>query len=361
MHTTAALSRGPASTFTLEEVELADLRPDEVLVRLVAVGICHTDLTTKATSAPDAPALYGHEGAGVVEQVGSAVTGIETGDHVLLSYNNCGTCAQCLAGRRAYCAHFTELNSSGGRLDGTSPVSQSGEAVWANFFGQSSFARHAIANRENVVVVPRDVDLAAAAPLGCGFQTGAGAVSNVLRPTADSTLVVYGAGGVGIAAVMAAHALGVQTIIAVDLSEPRRQLAAELGATHVLDGADPALVDRIREITGGGATHAFDTTSVPSVIRGAALALGALGVLVVVGIGNPEISFDAVDLIVGGKTVRGCIEGDADSRKFIPQLLEWHAQGKFPIEKVITRYRFEQINTAVADAAGAVIKPVLEF
>jgi aryl-alcohol dehydrogenase len=359
--TTAALSYGPAEPFTLHTVELSPPRDNEVLVRLEAVGICHTDLGSKAFSPDGTPALFGHEGAGVIEAVGSAVSGLAVGQKVLMSYNSCGVCAQCSHGHRAYCEQFNMLNASGARPDGSTPVSIGGEPVRSAFFGQSSFARHAIATVENVVPVDDDVDLSLAAPMGCGFQTGAGAVVNVLRPTSASRVVVYGAGGVGMAAVMAARAMGAETVIAVDLSARRRELALEIGATHALDGADENLSDEMRKITGGGATHALDTTAVPAVITGAVQTLAPLGTLVLVGIGAPEVALNVLDLIGSGKTVRGCIEGDATPSELIPRLLAWQREGKFPVERIISTYPFEDINDAVADMREAVVKPVLRF
>ncbi|EKX68772.1 NAD(P)-dependent alcohol dehydrogenase [Streptomyces ipomoeae] len=361
MRTQAAVSYGPDTGFTIEDVEISDPRPDEILVRLTAAGICHTDLATKALMPAGVPAVYGHEGAGIVEATGADVTGVRAGDRVVLSYNSCGACARCAAGRRVYCERFVALNNAGRRPDGSSTLSRQGGDVWSSFFGQSSFARHALATRENIVVVPEDTDLVAAAPMGCGFQTGAGSVVNLLRPTPDSSLVVYGAGGVGLAAVMAAAALGTGTVIAVDLSKERRALATELGATHALDGASADLVEQIRDLTAGGATHGFDTTGVPGVIRNAALALAPLGSLVVVGLGSADIGVDVMDLIGGGKTIRGSIEGDANPHELVPLLLDWHAQGRFPADRVISTFAFEDIDEAVARMRADVVKPVLTF
>nr|WP_238553879.1 NAD(P)-dependent alcohol dehydrogenase [Gordonia sp. KTR9] len=361
MRTIAALSHGPGTPFVLSEVDLASLQDTEVLVRIEAAGICHTDVSFKEFSAVNSPALYGHEGAGIVEAVGAAVTDVTVGAKVLVSYNSCGTCPQCIAGNRAYCENFLVLNASGSRTDGTSTVSVDGSPVYSSFFGQSSFARHAIATRENVVVVADEVDLTIAAPMGCGFQTGAGSVVNVLRPDSSSAVVVFGAGGVGMAAIMAARAVGAPTVVAVDLSQRRREIALDVGATHVLDGADGNLVDQIVEITGGGATHALDTTAVPTVIASAAAALRALGTLVTVGIGTPEITINIADLINSGKSIRGSIEGDSDPHSMIPLLLAWHGEGKFPVEKLIDVFPFEQINDAITGMRDAVIKPVLTF
>ncbi|TDZ78299.1 Aryl-alcohol dehydrogenase [Mycobacteroides salmoniphilum] len=353
MKVTAALSRSAESPFALEEVELDGPRPDEVLVKIHATGLCHTDLTFKAQV--PIPAVLGHEGAGVVEAVGDEVTHIRPGDHVVLSYRSCGQCRQCGAGERAYCSRGTRLNLSGTRLDGSSTLSQNGNGLFGSFFGQSSFAQYALAAADNTVVIDASTDLATAAPLGCGLQTGAGAVLNVLTPEPDSRLVVFGAGGVGLAAVMAAKAIGVQTIIAVDLVASRRDKAVTLGATHTVDPAaeDVASVAR-------GATHALDTTANPDVIATALGLLRQRGVLVLVGLGASRGTIDLTDLMYGGKIIRGCIEGDANPQEFIPELLRMHAEGRFPIESLISRYPVHAIDQAVADArSGAAIKPVL--
>ncbi|TMR98438.1 NAD(P)-dependent alcohol dehydrogenase [Nonomuraea basaltis] len=362
MKITAAVSRGPRQPFVLEEVELAEPGDGEILVRMVASSICHTDLATKGMLPDGLPFVLGHEGAGVVEQVGSAVEGVRPGDHVLLSYRSCGACGRCSAGRAAYCERFVPLNTQGTRADGSALLTQAGAPVMGSFFGQSSFATHAVTTPDNTVVVPRDVDLTTSAPLGCGVQTGAGAVLNVLRPGADARFVVYGAGGVGLAALMAAKAAGASRIVAVDPVESRRALAVELGATAVIDPAGDDVVAAVRDHTGGGATHALDTTAVPAVIGQGVQALDAGGVLILVGIGIPEVTIDAQDLIAGGKTVRGSIEGDAVPADFLPRLLRMRANGSLPVEKLITTYPFEEIGQAIADTrAGVAVKPVLVF
>ncbi|MFA4081025.1 NAD(P)-dependent alcohol dehydrogenase [Mycobacteroides salmoniphilum] len=353
MKVTAALSRSAESPFTLEEVELDGPRPDEVLVKIHATGLCHTDLTFKAQV--PIPAVLGHEGAGVVEAVGDEVTHIRPGDYVVLSYRSCGECRQCGAGERAYCSRAARLNLSGTRLDGSSTLSQNGNGLFGSFFGQSSFAQYALAAADNTVVVDASTDLATAAPLGCGLQTGAGAVLNVLTPEPDSRLVVFGAGGVGLAAVMAAKAIGVHTIIAVDPVASRRDKAVALGATRTVDPTTEDVSSVAR-----GATHALDTTANTDVIATALGLLRQRGVLVLVGLGASRGTIDLTDLMFGGKVIRGCIEGDANPQEFIPELLRMHAEGRFPIESLISRYPARAIDQAVADArSGAAIKPVL--
>jgi aryl-alcohol dehydrogenase len=365
MKITAALSYGPDEPFLLEPVELDAPREGEVLVRIVASGICHTDLHFQnALPAEDGPYVFGHEGAGVVEATGPGVTGIRPGDKVVLSYNHCDACAQCRAGRPAYCKVYAKLNLPGPREDGTYTLRRAADRtpVAGGFCGQSSFATHVLAPIACVVVVEPDTDLITAAPLGCGVQTGAGAVLNVLRPEAGSRLVVYGTGAVGCAAVMAARATDVGTIIAVDPLPGRREAALRLGADTVLDPTAVDVVKAVRELTDGGVSHALDTSGVPSVIADAARALGRAGTLALVGLGAPELTLNVQDLVLTGKTLRGSVEGDATPRDFIPRLLRLHAEGLLPLEDIITTYPFQDIATAVSDTtAGRTIKPVLLF
>jgi len=363
MQITAALSRGLESPFSCEPVELDRPGPGEILVRTVATGICHTDLLFSSIPPGEAgPIVLGHEGAGVVDAVGPGVHGIEPGDHVLLSYRRCGGCRSCRAGRPTYCTTFAELNSSGARLDGSTPLSQDGKPVRAAFFGQSSFATHCLATVDNTVVVDRSLDLTVLAPFTCGFQTGAGAVLNVLQPGDASSFVVYGAGAVGLAALLAARDHGVGTIVAVEPVAGRRDLALKLGATAVVDPGADDVVAAVRSHTSGGSSHALDTTGAPLVLRQALTALGPGGALVAVGLGAPDVTIDIIDIIGGGKTLRGCIEGDADPYTFLPRLIDLYSAGRFPVDELVARYPFPQIGAAVeASVSGAVVKPVLVF
>ena len=274
MRIRAAISVGPAAPFEIADVELDEPRSDEVLVELRAVGVCHSDLTMKAVW-PEAisPIVLGHEGAGVVVTVGADVTAVRPGDHVVLSYRSCGACPECAGGHQPYCRDFRTLNGTGTRPDGSATMRRNGSRVYASYFGQSSFASHALAYESNVVVVGEEIDFGVAAPLGCGVQTGAGTVLNVLAPPPEASLVVFGTGGVGLSAVMAARASGVGTIIAVDPVRHRRQLAAELGASTTIDPGADDVVGVIRWLTGAGATHAIDTTANGAVINQAIEAL----------------------------------------------------------------------------------------
>lgn len=363
MRINAALSAGPDTPFEIAEVELDEPRADEVLVKIVAVGVCHSDLTMKAVwPAEISPIVLGHEGAGVVEAVGSEITAVKPGDHVVLSYNSCGSCPECDRGQRPYCRNFRSRNGIGTRPDGSMTMARNGSPVYGSYFGQSSFASHALAYESNVVAIGEGIDLVTAAPLGCGVQTGAGTVLNVLRPAQDASLAVFGAGAVGLSAVMAAHAQGVATIIAIDPVPGRRELASELGASQTLDPAGDDVVDTVRELTGGGVTHAIDTTAKGAVINQAISALAPRGTLALLGIGIPDFEMDVRAVISGGKTIRGVIEGDSVPQQFIPQLIGLHEAGRLPLEKLVRSYLFEQIDRAFGDAAsGATIKPVLIF
>jgi aryl-alcohol dehydrogenase len=364
MRTRAAVVERPGAEFTVVEVDVDGPRADEVLVRIVATGLCHTDLSLRDTLPAEMfPRVFGHEGAGVVEAVGADVRGIAVGDHVVLSLASCGACSRCRAGQVGYCDQTLVLNYMGMRLDGSTTCSRDGAPVFASFLGQSSFAEHAVVSASSCVVVDPALDLTRAAPYGCGFQTGAGAVLNVLQPGPDDSVVVFGAGAVGLAAVAAAHSTGAR-VVAVDLNPARLEAAERMGAVPV----DPAhlagtsLVDHVKELTGGGATGAVETTAVPDVLTDAVRVLGTRGTLVVLGLdmAHPEFAVDAVDLLQSGKVVRGSIEGDSDPATMVPRLLALAAAGRFPVDPLLTTYPFAEINAAAADAlAGRVVKPVL--
>ncbi len=364
MRTTVAIVEEQGGDFVLDEVDLDGPRADEVLVRIVATGLCHTDLTLRGFLPPEMfPNVFGHEGAGVVEEVGADVSGIEVGDHVVLSFRSCRACARCAAGEVGYCESSLLLNYMGLRMDGSTTTSRAGSPVLGSFFGQSSLARHALAYADNCVVVDRSLDLTRLAPYGCGFQTGAGTVLDVLRPGPTDSLVVYGAGAVGLAALAAAQHLDTGPVVAVDLLPGRRDAAAALGALTVDPDDLPegvSLVDRVKELTGGGATSGIDTTAVPAVVRQALQSLAPRGRLVALGLGAEEYAVDAIDLLQNGKSLQGSMEGEADPQLMVPRLLELNAAGRFAVDDLVTTYRFEEINTAVADVlAGRVVKPVL--
>ena len=331
---------------------------------MVGAGICHTDLIVRDQYYPvPLPAVLGHEGCGVVEQVGARVTKVQPGDHVVLTYLSCGACMNCQRGRPVYCLSLFPLNFGGARADGSATLQCRGNVIQGAFFSQSSFGTYALATDRNVVKVRKDVALELLGPLGCGIQTGAGAVMNALRPEVGSSLVVFGSGSVGLSAIMAARVVGCTVIIAVDVKPARLALARELGATHTVNAGELDAVEEIRRITGGGVMYSLELTGTPRVLRQAVDVLIPTGVCGVIGAPpmGTEVSLD-INTILLGRTVRGIIEGDSVPDLFIPQLIDLYSQGRFPFDRLLTFYPFEQINqAAAASERGEAIKPLLQF
>lgn len=362
---TAAVARKPNAEFTLEALELDGPRAGEVLVEIRSVGICHTDLAARDGQIPFAiPAVLGHEGAGVVLEVGAGVTKVAPGDKVGLTFNYCGACRNCGKGDMAYCYEFMPRNYAGTRLDGSRQItSAGGEEIGHAFFGQSSFATHSLANERNVVKLADDADLELAGPLGCGVQTGAGAIINSLRADEGSTLLVVGGGSVGLSAVLGGVVQGCAKILVVEPHESRRALALELGATHVLDPAAGPLCEQVKAINPEGAHFVFDTTGLPAVVESTFEALAPHGALGLVGVPTDPAAAVNVSLIgalIIGVTVKGILEGDSVPDEFIPRLARLHAEGRFPYDRMVTRFPFERINEAIeAQHRGEVVKAVL--
>jgi len=362
----AAVFRDGNEQARIEELAIAELQPSEVLVRVVGAGICHTDLTCRnGFMTLPRPIILGHEGAGVVERVGAAVRDVAPGDHVVMSFMNCGDCGRCIAGEPAYCTHFFAGNFSGRRLDGTMALSCDGVDVPAHFFGQSSFATHSVAHERNVVKVRPDAPLELLGPLGCGVQTGAGSVMNVLQPKPGESLVVFGAGGVGLSAVMAGVVEGCAPIIVVEPNAARRALALELGAHEVIDPIGHADVSAaLKELTGGGVNHAVDTCGIPAVVMQAIGGMAQHGQIVLLTGTSMEASITLPLLMVVGMGLRlyGTNEGSSVPKVFIPKLVDLIMAGRFPLEKLVKYYAFEDINEALADQEhGKVIKPILRM
>jgi aryl-alcohol dehydrogenase len=360
MKTKAAVVGDKSARFEIAEVELADLRDDEVLVRVVGVGVCHTDLICRDQLYPVRfPAVFGHEGSGIVERVGARVTKVRPGDHVVMTYRACGRCPACLSGDPTHCPDIFGCNFGGTRGDGSATVHHHGTPIFGNFFGQSSFAAYALANEANTVKVATDVPLELLGPLGCGIQTGAGAVINALKPPAGSSIAVFGCGSVGLAAVMAAKAVGCTTIIAVEPLAERRTLAGELGATHLFD---PRAGDVVAAIQGlGGADYSLECTAIPAVFRQAVDCLRVPGLCGLVGAAplGTEVTFD-MNSIMFGRTVIGIIEGQSVPDVFIPQLVDLYRQGRLPLEKIVRFYSLDEIDQAVSDSeSGRVVKAIL--
>ena len=350
----AAVLRKRGGPLEIESLEMEGPRDDEALVRIVASGICHTDIGfCDYWDKADGPVVLGHEGAGVVEQVGKKVKSVRCGDHVVLSYQSCGRCGRCRRGHPTDCERFYEANFGFARLDGSNALYRSG--VRGHFFGQSSFATHALATERNTVKVSKRLNLEILSPLGCGLQTGAGTVMNSLKVTKGASIAIFGTGAVGLAATMAARIVGANPIIGVDIIPKRLKLARELGATHVIDNRRDKIASRIADITGRGVDYVVETTANQEMHE---LAIDVL---------NPH---GAVALLTGesgttlpeGRRTIGIIQGDAVPQSFIPKLIALYKAGKFPFDRLVRFYEFSKINAAIADAkSGDTIKPVLRI
>jgi aryl-alcohol dehydrogenase len=343
----------------LETLELDAPRDDEVLVRIMAAGICHTDLIAPALT--PLPAVFGHEGAGVVEAVGARVRKVRPGDRVALTFGSCGACAGCRDDAPAYCEHAHALNFGGHRLDGSGTLAGPLGAVHGAFFQQSSFASHALATERNVVPVPEHFPLELAAPLGCSVQTGAGTVLNALAAAAGTSIAVFGAGAVGLSAIMAAVIAGCRPIIAVDVRPDRLAMASELGASHTVDASAGGAVESILNIVPTGTCYSVETAGTVQSFADAIDCLARRGVcgLVTVPLLGQPFAFSPLS-ILKGRSVVGVLEGSSDPDRFIPRLIALHGQGRLPYERFCRRYAFTEMPLALADAAaGRAIKPII--
>jgi len=364
MKTTAAVSREGAAAPSIETLDLESPRPGEVLVRIVATGICHTDLRVHAGFGPGTPRpiVLGHEGSGVIEQVGEGVTTLAVGDHVVLSGASCGTCPSCRRNAPIFCAEMLPRNFGGLRMDGTSALSQNGTRIHGQFFGQSSFSRFAVASERTAVKVAKDVPLEILGPLGCGVITGTGAIIEALKVRAGDTVAVFGVGGVGLSAIMAARLVGAARIVAIDVLPSRLALARELGATDTLNANDGELAKALRALVPGGVSFTLNTTSSPEIYTQAIDCLAVRGTAGFVTSPRGEWKPPMFSILSGGRKLQGILGGDAAPRFFIPMLIDYYRQGRLPFDRLIRFYRFEDIATAFHDMErGETIKPVLRM
>jgi aryl-alcohol dehydrogenase len=365
MQISAAVVRERSAPFIIDQLELCDPRPDEVIVRVVASGMCQTDLHGRdGYFASPYPAVYGHEGAGVVHAVGSAVRSLVPGDHVVMSFPWCGTCFNCQQHRYCYCVHGRRLKMHGTRADGSTLISKSGAPVYSAFFQQSSFATYALTQARYAVKVRKDVPLEALGPLACSGQTGAGAVLNAMRPQPGDGIAIFGVGAVGLSALMAAKIAGCAPIVAIDVHEHRLALARELGATHAINhGGRDKVVEEVRAVTKGGVRYSLDASALPGVLREAIETLMPGGTCVLLGSAPPGTDV-AVEMpfLQQGRTLRGVVQGESQPQDFIPRLVDLIVAGKFPIQKMIKFYELADINRAAEESSsGVTIKPVLRI
>ena len=349
----AVIASETDKVFSYEEVEIDDPRDDEILVKIEAVGLCHTDVIARdGLYQLERDAVLGHEGAGVVKKIGKNVTKVKLGDRVAISFRSCGTCAKCDNHTAAYCTDFVGHNITGTRIDGSRSIRRGADELASNFFGQSSFASYALTYETNVVILPDDIQFEVAAPLGCGVQTGAGTVIRSLACEPGSSLIVTGCGTVGLSAVMAGKIRGCEHIIAIEPKESRRALALELGATDAIDPIEHEDFEaEIRKIVPDGVNYAVDTTGRPPTLDNLTRCFTTQGTLAMVGMTSPtnDVSFAGLQFLASGLTVKGIIEGDSHPDKFIPELIAYYQDGRLPLDDLISTYALKDINQAVHD------------
>lgn len=351
----------------LRDVEVAPPRAGEVLIRMAAGGVCHSDLHVMTGHLVAAlPAILGHEGAGVVAEVGPGVTGLKPGDHVIPLWRlSCGVCEYCSDGRPALCPAGMQIRMTGRLLDGTTRFSLGGQEI-KHFAGASTFSEYTVLPAAAVLPIPDDLPLDIAALLGCAVITGVGAVINCARVRPGSSVAVFGAGGVGLNAIQGAALAGAEKVIAVDIVPAKLETARRFGATHGVDASAGDPVARVRALTGGrGVDYAFEVIGTPATMRQAYDTLAKRGMAVVVGVApmTAEVAVPVMSLVYEERVLTGSVYGSSRPRLDIPRLIDLYRAGRLKLDELLTRrYPFEQINEAYAALErGEVARSVVTF
>ncbi|GAB7347270.1 hypothetical protein MBLNU459_g3360t1 [Dothideomycetes sp. NU459] len=364
----------------MEDVTTRAIKDDELVVEMVASGICHTDVLWGSIPDGAAPTIFyprvlGHEGSGYVKAVGSKVTVAKPGDPVILSFDSCNSCATCKAGTPSLCYSFVDLNFGPNKsfAAGAADASSSSPEIDGRFFGQSSFARYSVVSETSVVnateLIRSKEELELFAPLGCGIQTGSGTVLNVANAQPSDVVAIQGLGGVGLSAIMAARIAGCRTIIGIDRVECRLAAAKEFGATHVVDTSKlpegKTVVQVVQEISDGvGPTVTIDTTGVPALIKSAVETTRFGGKIIQVGSAPADFNLEVpvFTFMVAGKAFIGAIEGNSVPREFLPKLIQWYREGKFPFDKMVKLMPAADFEKGLHEMhSGETIKPVLTW
>ncbi|KAL2837525.1 chaperonin 10-like protein [Aspergillus pseudodeflectus] len=361
------------TNWSLQDVSVGVPGEGEVLVEICATGICHTDILLSAVPAGtfgiSYPKVVGHEGSGIVRAIGPNIKNISVGDPVLMSYHSCSSCNQCRNSHPAYCDSFAVENYVGQSTSMT--LNRTGEAIHSRFFGQSSFSRYSVVSEKSIVnirgLLHDEMELKLFAPLGCGFQTGMGAVCNTSNAGPSDSVMIIGLGAVGMGALMAAKIRNCAMIIAVDRVDSRLEEATALGANHTINTAtlgSRALSDAVQSLTPGGPSIVIDTAGAPVVLEEALESMQQRGKLVLIGVPplGYKLPLNVITHINKGHLIIGCIEGDCIPSKSIPQMITWYREGLFPIDKLVQYYKITDYEEAVAQLKkGAVVKPVLTW
>ncbi|WP_339727926.1 zinc-dependent alcohol dehydrogenase family protein [uncultured Gimesia sp.] len=350
----------------VEEVNLADPGPGEVLVEMAGAGLCHSDLSTIDGSRPRVmPMVMGHEASGIVREVGPGVHDLKLDDHVVFSFVPlCGHCLPCATGRPALCEPGAKANSAGTLLSGRRPFrSLSGQEI-NHHLGVAAFAEHTVVAQESLIKIDSQLPLSTAALFGCAVMTGVGAVVNTARVEPGSTVAVFGLGGVGLSTIMGARAAGAETIFAIDLLPDKLELAASVGATHLINAGEEDPVTMIKDIM-NGVDYAFESVGNELVLQQAYAATKRGGTTITIGLPHPNkmFSIPAVSLVAEERTVKGSYMGSAVPRRDLPRFIAMYEAGLLPVDKLLSRtIQLDEINAAFdALATGAAVRQVVTF
>ena len=366
MRIKAALAR-EVNQLTVEEVELDPPKDTEVLIRMKAAGVCHSDLHTyRGELRATPPLVLGHEGAGIVEKVGSRVSRVKKGDHVTINWlPACETCPTCINGRHNLCERLAETTFKAVLLDGTTRLTTGDGVPLKHLLGAATMAEYAVIDEAGVVPVPADVPFEVAAVIGCAVATGVGAVINTARAKPGLPAAVIGCGGIGLSAIQGCKLAGLNPIIAVDVMESKLAFARLMGATHTVNAAEEDAVKALRSWTGGGPEYVFDSVGSAITVSQALQAARPGGTATIVGLhsAKTDVPISAAMLVLQNKRLLGSFVGSIRPRLDLPLLMQLYLSGKLPLDDLITkRYRLEQIGQAFDDMeAGKVARGVLVF
>jgi alcohol dehydrogenase len=348
----------------IEELDLDPPGDGEVLVRIRAAGLCHSDLSTINGDRPrQMPMVLGHEAAGEVVETGPGVRDLEAGDHVIAVFvPSCGHCTPCQEGRPALCEPGAAANGAGTLISGETRLRHKGRPVH-HHVGVSAFAEHAVVSRNSLVRIDKSLPFEEAALFGCAVVTGAGAVINTAKVTAGSTAAVVGLGGVGLMSMLAARTAGCRRVIAIDMIEDKLRLAQQLGATHVLSAADPRIVENVTEISGGGVDFAFEMASSVEALELAYRITRRGGTTVTASLPNPAhtAALPVTNFVAEERTLKGSYIGSCVPGRDIPRFIALYQQGLLPVDRLMSeRISFKDINEGFDRlAAGATVRQIL--
>jgi alcohol dehydrogenase len=352
---------------TIEELELKPPGPGEVLVKLAAAGLCHSDLSVINGDRPrPTPMALGHEAAGIVETVGPGVDDLKKGDHVVLVFvPSCGHCNPCAEGRPALCEPGAVSNTAGTLLSGERRLFRGDGTPVNHHMGCSAFAEAAVVSRRSLVKIDPELPLDEAALFGCAVLTGVGAVVNTAQVRAGATVAVVGLGGVGLASVLGAVASGARSVVAIDLSDDKLALAKKLGATLTFKAGDADLVDKVKKATNGGVDYAIEMAGSIKAFETAYRITRRGGTTVTAGLPPPTASWSmpTTNLVAEERTIKGSYIGTCVPSRDLPRYIDLYRQGKLPVDKLMSsRIKLEQINEAFDQLAeGKAVRQVVTF